>query len=102
MTLPKWQAVAHISLALLAVSACALERVMPDDAETVEAAIGVSGGLGTKDGRARFREIYCAVSTDHGRYLPDYRPCDEALMRLDPEPGPSRYTSNATMQFWVS
>jgi hypothetical protein len=30
---------------------------MPDDAETVEIALGASGGLGAKDGRARFREI---------------------------------------------
>jgi hypothetical protein len=62
---------------------------MPDDAETVEIALGASGGLGAKDGRARFREIYCAVNTDHGEELPDYRSCDEALMRLDPEPPPT-------------
>jgi hypothetical protein len=89
MTLPKWQAVACTLLAFAALSACAPERVMPDNAETVEIAVGASGGLGAKDGRARFREIYCAVNTDHGAELPDYRSCDEALMRLDPEPPPT-------------
>lgn len=87
--LPRWQAVACVTLALVATSACAPERVMPDDAETVETAVGASGGLGTKDGRGRFREIYCAVNTDHGAELPDYRSCDEALMRLEPEPPPT-------------
>jgi hypothetical protein len=44
---------------------------------------------GVVDGRARFREILCAVRDDHGRSLPDDRPCEKTLLRVGGEPAPT-------------
>ena len=35
------------------------------------------------DARARFQDIYCAVTAANGRNLPDYRPCEDTLWPLD-------------------
>jgi hypothetical protein len=66
---------------------------MPAPPYAVEIPVGVS------DGRARFTEIFCSVLKEHGTTLPDYRPCAEALSKLEAQPrgdgrpvdlGPSR------------
>src|SRR5262249_25379859 len=49
--------------------------------------VGVDAGV--VDSRARFREVWCAIREDHGRQLPDDRPCDEALLPLGGEGVPT-------------
>ena len=44
---------------------------------------------GIIDGRARFREIYCAVQEDHGGELPDDLPCEKVLHRISGESEPT-------------
>lgn len=65
--------------------ACAQQVTVPEMAVTVDSVFGPASDLQVSDGRSRFREIYCAVNEDHGRDLPDFRPCAEALLGADAE-----------------
>jgi hypothetical protein len=74
-----------ISLALTA-GGCAPAPIVPDDADTIATVFDDASSLQATDGRARFRKIFCAVNADHGQALPDFRPCEEALRKVSPEP----------------
>ena len=73
-------------MASLALGACATKPLVPYAADTPPLVLAPAAQAGVQDKRARFREIYCAVLEAHGRALPDYRSCDEALARVGTEP----------------
>lgn len=73
---------------LVTAGGCAPVPVVPDDSDTVVTVFADGGSPQVTDGRARFREVFCAVNADHGRDLPDYRPCEESLRVVRPEPSP--------------
>jgi len=72
--------------ASLILAACATQPLIPYSADTPPLVLVPAAQAGVVDKRARFREVYCAVLEAHGRELPDYRPCDEALTRVGDEP----------------
>jgi hypothetical protein len=66
--------------------ACANRPLVPYSTETPPLVLVPATQAGIVDKRARFREIYSAVLEAHGRALPDYRSCEEALSRVGTEP----------------
>jgi hypothetical protein len=83
---------ADLTMALclgLAIAGCAREPLLDERAPTPPLVLAPARQAGIADGRARFREIFCALTEDHGADLPDYRPCDQALHRLLGEAPPS-------------
>ena len=79
-----WQSC--LALACLVMGACTSPPLVPYSTDTVPLVLVPAAQAGTQDGRARFREIFCAVLETRGPSLADYRPCDEALTRLGAEP----------------
>jgi hypothetical protein len=67
------------------IAACAAPLI-PYSTNTPPLVLATAAQAGVSDGRARFREIYCAV-LEARRELPDHRPCEEALTRVGEEPG---------------
>jgi hypothetical protein len=72
-------------LASLIVAGCASQPLVPYAADTPPLVLVPASLAAGSDGRARFREIFCAITEARGKALPDYRPCDEALARLPNE-----------------
>jgi pimeloyl-ACP methyl ester carboxylesterase len=76
------------ALAVLLLTACTGKPLIPYSADTAPMVLLPATQAGVADDRARFREIFCAVMEDHGQDLPDYRSCEEALVRVGDEPQP--------------
>ena len=67
-------------------SGCTSKPLIAYSTDTPPLVLVPAERAGVVDGRARFREIYCAVLEAHRPELPDYRPCEEALTRVGSEP----------------
>ena len=71
-----------VSAGLAAWAAVLLLKNSPDGSAPVNLSTVLAG---IEDGRAQFRQIFCAIRNDHGPTLHHDRPCDEALVRLPDE-----------------
>jgi hypothetical protein len=89
--LPRWYFRQLLIICICAgtLVACAGKPLSPYTTETTPMILLPISKAGIRDGRGRFREIYCAVLDDHGQELPDYRSCETALTRVGTEPAPT-------------
>ena len=81
--------VAGLLLFSAALAACSSQPQVPFSYTLEPLSFEPGNSYNVTDGRARFREIFCAANEDHGESLPDYMPCEEALVRFDDEPEPT-------------
>jgi pimeloyl-ACP methyl ester carboxylesterase len=76
-------------MGLVALAGCMASPLSPFSTDTAPLVLIPVAQAGVQDQRGRFREIYCAVLQARAAEVPDHRPCDDALTRLDGEPAAS-------------
>jgi hypothetical protein len=76
-----------VFLISIILAACASKPLVPYSTDTPPLVLLPASMAGITDKRGRFREITCAVFDDHGRELPHYRDCEQALTSLGNESG---------------
>ena len=81
--------IAGLLLVSAALTACSSQPQVPFSYTLEPLSFEPGNTYNVTDGRARFREIFCAANEDHGESLPDYMPCEDALVRFDDEPEPT-------------
>jgi hypothetical protein len=81
--------VARAFLSVFLLVGCASPPMLDDSTDNPAMVLLPISQAGLTDGRARFREIYCAINAERGRDWPNFRPCDEALVRLPGEDKPT-------------
>lgn len=72
--------------------ACAPKPLLPYSEDVTPLVLLPASQAGIQDERGRFREIFCNILEERGTALPDYRPCEEALVRVGKEPNGSGET----------
>lgn len=75
-----------VAALLFLLSACSNKPLHPWSASHPPQVMVPLVDAGIVDKRGRFREVYCEVLESRGEEWPDYRPCDEALIRVGREP----------------
>ena len=65
---------------------CSPRPMLPYSEETAPLVLLPLSQAGRHDERGRFRELFCAVLEKRGSSIPDYRPCEDALVRVGREP----------------
>ncbi len=68
------------------VSACGTAPLSPYSKDSPPLVLVPASQAGVVDQRGRFREIFCAILATRGQTLPDYRPCEDALVQVGAEP----------------